>query len=107
MREPDCPFCGYTEGMPDGQVKQVEPLNPVAPGHMLFLPSQHFETVYDEPALAARVVFAAVSYMKDLGAPDCNLIWNVGADAGQTVWHAHLHFVPRRPGDGLLMPWDH
>lgn len=107
MRDPDCPFCGYTEGVPDGQVKEVQPLNPVTDGHMLFIPSEHFETAYDSPALAARVLFAAASYMRDVGAPQGNWVVNGGPDAGQTVSHFHLHFVPRTPGDGLKMPWDH
>lgn len=105
MRNPDCPFCGYTESMPDGQVMQIEPFNPVTPGHVLFIPTEHVEHAYADPNITARLVFAATAFMRDLGAPNANMILNVGSLAGQTVFHLHLHFVPRRANDGLVMPW--
>lgn len=36
---------------------------------------------------------------------DFNLILNDGSDAGQTVGHVHVHYVPRRKDDGIVMPW--
>jgi hypothetical protein len=36
----------------------------------------------------------------------CNLITSVGADATQSVRHLHIHVVPRREGDGLMLPWS-
>lgn len=106
MRDPDCPFCGYTENMDDGSVREIAPLDPVTDGHMLFIPAEHVENVYTDPAITARLVFAATAWLRDLGAPHANLIFNAGELAGQTVFHLHLHVIPRIAHDGLLMPWD-
>lgn len=81
-----------------------EPLNPVTPGHMLIIPTRHVRDATDEPWLTGEVFEAAAQYVAELGKP-CNLITSVGAEATQTVWHFHVHVVPRREGDGLYLPW--
>lgn len=103
-----CTFCrkldaGDYEGIRNG-VAWFEPLDPVTPGHVLFVPVDHVEDACDNPPVTALVMQVAAQALTGCG--DGNLIWNVGPLAGQTVWHAHLHWVPRREGDGLVLPWD-
>lgn len=110
--EPGCVFCqkiafatveyGYDLATPG--VYTFEPLNPVVPGHRLFIPKHHVATASDDPYITGRVFAAAAEYAASQRA-HYNLIVNGGAHAGQTVFHLHVHYVPRVPGDGLLLPW--
>lgn len=82
-----------------------EPLNPVVDGHLLVVPFEHAASASDDPqafSRASRVAAIIASRLRT----DVNIINNNGPDAGQTVMHTHVHIVPRRPGDGLVMPWD-
>jgi histidine triad (HIT) family protein len=81
-----------------------EPLNPVTPGHLLFIDESHFPRPHHNPAITGLLFGAAATHGGRMG-EDYNLIVNGGPDAGQTVFHVHIHYVPRRPGDGLLLPW--
>lgn len=103
-----CPFCERIERgefvqTADTQVVRFEPLNPVVPGHMLFVPDSHQEDATTRPLLTAAVFGRAAEYGKGRGA--FNLITSVGAEATQTIRHLHVHFVPRSEGDGLPLPW--
>lgn len=81
-----------------------EPLNPVVPGHMLVVPIQHASKAsVDVNFGRASQVAAEIVGEWDLQA---NIITNVGAAAGQTIWHTHVHIVPRVDGDGLQLPWS-
>ncbi|WP_084501472.1 HIT family protein [Nocardia xishanensis] len=83
-------------------VVRFTPLNPVTPGHMLFLPAWHAEHPHAE---AVRVSMSyAATYANSQG-EDFNLITSSGPAATQSVAHIHCHYVPRRPGDGLHLPW--
>lgn len=88
----------------DRDTVTFEPLNPVVPGHRLFLPKQHVESVMQKPWLSAQVVEVASAYARERGT-DCNLIASVGPDATQTIMHLHVHYVPRHKDDGLRLPW--
>lgn len=117
-----CPFCDYAGPSPirhswaGGKVIAFEPLNPVTPGHLLVVPAEHVEHFGVDVELSALVMRCAASLVKtemmptahsyfrtDLGA---NIITSAGESATQTVKHLHVHFVPRRRGDGLLLPWS-
>lgn len=80
-----------------------EPLNPVTPGHLLVIPRAHIRDAAQSPTHAAEAFAAAAGIAAEVG--DCNLITSIGPDATQTVFHMHIHVVPRRPGDGLHLPW--
>jgi histidine triad (HIT) family protein len=105
----DCPFCGYAGPSPVladlGSAYVIEPLNPVTPGHLLVITRAHLPDALASPASFGYLAEQAARYAVSQGLGDCNLIVNVGRAATQTIDHLHLHIVPRRPGDGLRLPW--
>lgn len=105
---PDCVFCArivardFTAA--GTQVVYFEPLDPVTPGHLLFVPRKHAASAAANSWLAGAVFEEAAYYGQQAGLP-FNLITSVGPEATQTIPHLHVHYVPRRPGDGLALPW--
>lgn len=81
------------------------PLKPVTPGHVLVIPRSHLDDFRDDPTVTAEVMRCAALYASAYAGGACNLITSAGADATQTVFHLHVHVVPRRAGDGLHLPW--
>lgn len=72
-------------------------------GHVLVLPRAHVTDAGADPAVSARTMACAAEVMAQHAA--ANIITSRGAAATQTVFHLHLHVVPRRDGDGLPLPW--
>jgi histidine triad (HIT) family protein len=106
--EVSCRFCEianeiwpavYVRKWPDAVA--IQPLNPVVPGHVLVIPRAHVNDVTEDPIVAASTTARAA----ELAVPPCNLITSAGAPATQTVFHLHVHVVPRAVGDGLALPW--
>jgi histidine triad (HIT) family protein len=75
----------------------------VAPGHLLVVPRVHVADATTDPEVTAEVFAAAAELARDLR--PCNLITSCGEAATQSVFHLHVHLVPRREGDGLALPW--
>lgn len=105
MIKPDCIFCTKDDVLLENdQAKVFWDLHPVRKGHLLVVPKQHYATYFDVPA-ATRVamdqlVDQAKAYLDQRYQPaGYNLGINVGAAAGQTVMHAHIHLIPRYTGD--------
>lgn len=109
--EAACPFCDYagpSEILHDFKTCIViEPIDPVAPGHVLVVPREHVSDFTRRPSLTADVAYCAAAYasFKEIG-PDYNLITSKGPAATQTVPHLHFHLVPRSHDDGLALPWS-
>lgn len=108
MSEP-CPFCdiwlvgsGITERF-DGAFT-LKPLNPVTWGHMLVVSEKHVPDMAYDPDVTAKVMHAAAQLAQRERA--CNVITSRGALATQTVFHLHVHVVPRTANDGLKLPWS-
>lgn len=80
-----------------------EPLAPVTPGHLLVVPARHVEDAAASPHLAGMATNVASAYAGRAG--QANIITSIGPNATQSVFHLHVHVVPRRPGDGLHLPW--
>lgn len=103
-----CVFCDRIEREDyDGVQRDVasfQPLNPVTVGHRLFVPLLHVADAMEKPWVTGQVMEVAAGYARALNV-DCNLITSVGPAATQTVFHLHVHYVPRREGDGLALPW--
>ena len=104
-----CPFCGRIErgefDHSDRASVAFEPLNPVTPGHLLVVPRKHVSSVFADPAVAGDALEFAGYLANRLQIGAANFITSAGKDATQTVFHLHWHIVPRRPDDGLHLPW--
>lgn len=116
-----CLFCGIVAGdIPSTKVAEDETtyafmdINPASDGHLLVVPKRHSTDLLDiDPADLADVTrtaqrIAAVA-VKELGADGVNLLNCCGADAWQTVFHFHLHVIPRytdKNKDRLSLPWQ-
>lgn len=105
-----CVFCRIVGGREPAEMVNewplavaFQPLNPVTEGHTLIVPRQYVRDVTENPRLSAATMWAAAQHAQNWAA--CNIITSAGVDATQTVFHLHLHVVPRRPGDGLALPW--
>ena len=93
-----------------GRIAAFLDLHPVAEGHVLLAPRDHFATWTDlPPDLAAELAAAsqelARAVLRASGAEGFNLLMNNHACSGQAVAHAHLHVIPRRTGDGIRYQW--
>ena len=106
---PDCVFCRIASSeIPAAIVYQDEravafrDLNPQAPVHVLVIPRQHLTSVADadgeDESLLGHLVVAAgqVARQEGLQEPGYRLVFNHGPDAGQSVFHVHLHLLGGR-----------
>ena len=104
----DCIFCGIVSGdIPADVVAETtsalafRDLNPQAPLHVLVVPRTHAADAAAladvEPETVAELVRVARQVATDAGHDSYRLIFNTGADAGQSVFHAHLHVLAGRP----------
>lgn len=103
----DCVFCekivaGDYIGSMLGCV-WFEPLNPVVPGHLLVVPVVHTVDFGENRYTSANVMGVAATLSKEY--KDYNIITSAGTAATQSVFHLHVHIVPRHEGDGLKLPW--
>ena len=113
----DCIFCKIANGeipsstvYEDELVRVILDLGPAARGHALVLPKEHFKDSTEAPeALLGHMMAVGASIgaaeMKAFGADGFNLIQNNGEAAGQSVFHLHLHVIPRKAGDGAVGLW--
>jgi histidine triad (HIT) family protein len=113
----DCLFCGIVDGsIPSETIDSDErtvafmDINPATSGHALVVPREHSADLMEigEQDLTATILAAQrlSRRMKDvLGADGINLINACGAAAWQTVFHFHIHVVPRYEDDPLKLPW--
>lgn len=111
----DCVFCDIWSGKaPAPKELQrrgndwmvFEPLNPVTPGHLLVVPREHAEYLWHLTPDSLHRLIAGVAHVADYEKNPCNIIQSNGLTATQTIPHVHFHIVPRREGDGLLLPWS-
>lgn len=107
-----CPFCPIPPGVEilkewnqntSKAVVAFEPLNPVVPGHILVVPRLHYPHVGSSNTVTGYVMECVADVAALVG--ECNVITSKGKHATQTVFHLHVHVVPRREGDGLHLPW--
>lgn len=104
----DCVFCSIVAGsipadivLRTDDVVAFRDLNPVAPVHLLVIPTQHHDhaaaVAEADPAVAGELLAAAGAVAAAEGLSDYRLVFNTGAEAGQSVFHAHLHVIGGRP----------
>ena len=82
------------------------PLNPVVPGHYLVVPRVHVEDALREPEVTGDTMEFAAYTAWSRGIIAANFITSVGSAATQTIFHLHIHIVPRKEGDGIQLPWS-
>ncbi|MET9918749.1 HIT domain-containing protein [Streptomyces sp. NPDC006435] len=108
----DCVFCRLiSEGTARWVAREPEacafaPLDPLAPGHTLVVPTRHYAGVFDTPpdVLAASTVLVqrvAAAMRTGLGASGVNVLSASGPGSEQSVPHLHFHVVPRWADDGI------
>jgi histidine triad (HIT) family protein len=113
----NCLFCGIVAGsIPSTQVAENDQalafmdINPATPGHLLVIPRAHSADLREasaEDLIAATLLAQSlVGLVIDrLDAAGANLLSCIGADAWQSVFHTHLHVIPRYQDDPLQLPW--
>lgn len=118
MKKDDCIFCKIANGaIPSATVYEDEAFRvildiaPAAKGHALILPKEHYDNLWElgeEEAAKVLAIAAKVSaaQKKALGCDGVNLLQNNGVAAGQTVFHFHMHLIPRYDNDNVLIPWN-
>ena len=107
----DCVFCDIVAGTSPADIILdwpsiliFTPLNPVVEGHVLVIPKKHVADFTEDPVESGFTMVAAAEYARDFDMP-MNLITSRGREATQSVFHLHLHLVPRAKDDGLALPW--
>ena len=117
MSDPDCLFCKIVAGeIPATVVREDErtiafmDINPATRGHVLVIPRTHAQDLLavspeDLQACAVAAQDIAGRVRDRLGAAGVNLLNSCGEAAWQTVFHFHIHVIPRYAGDPLKLPW--
>lgn len=113
----DCIFCKLANGeiptmsvYEDEVVKVIFDAAPATKGHLLVIPKGHYENVFEIPedvlGKAYGVAKKVAQALKDVtGCDGVNILQNNGEAAGQTVFHLHIHVIPRYKGDGVNINW--
>jgi histidine triad (HIT) family protein len=116
--DPNCIFCKIVAGqipcfklLEDHETIAFMDINPVNPGHALAVAKGHWPTVDVIPsdvlgAVARSAQWVAQAVMTELRPVGVNLLQANGAGAGQSVPHLHIHIMPRRPNDDVMLNWQ-
>ena len=117
MNKDDCIFCKIANGeIPSATVYEdsicrvILDVNPANKGHALIIPKEHFDNIYSMDAETAAKIFTiatevAKAQKAELNPDGLNIRQNNGEAAGQTVFHFHMHLVPRYIKDNVTMTW--
>jgi histidine triad (HIT) family protein len=117
VRDPDCLFCKIVAGELPATILEEDELtvsfldiNPATRGHALVVPRRHARDLLsidpeDLGAVAVAAQRLAKRMSERLGVAGVNLLNSCGAPAWQTVFHFHVHVIPRYEGDPLRQPW--
>ena len=115
--QPDCIFCKVVAGEIPGEVIDsdertltVMDINPATRGHAVVITREHAESLFeldDENVLAAMQATRRVAQrMRATLSPDgFNILHNIGRAAWQSIFHFHVHVIPRYRDDPLQLPW--
>ena len=117
MKEKDCIFCKIAAGeipsatlYEDDDFRVILDLGPASKGHALILPKEHYRNLYDidEEVVAKAMILAKKMVNKLTKVLDCdgyNIVQNNEECAGQSVFHFHMHLVPRFIKDTVTVTW--
>ena len=113
----ECIFCSIIAGdipatkvYEDDETLSFMDINPGNPGHLLVIPKRHYRNIFDIPPETAGKIMQIgtklARVIKEVLNPDgLNLFQSGEAAAFQSVFHFHLHLLPRWEGDSLILPW--
>lgn len=117
MKDENCIFCKLANGdiptatlYEDDDFRVILDAGPASKGHALILPKEHYKNLYelDDETAAKALVLAKkmITKLTDvLGCDGYNIVQNNGEVAGQTVFHFHIHLIPRYEGDEVGLGW--
>ncbi len=118
MIKNDCIFCEISNGeipsktiYEDDDFRVILDVSPATKGHALLLPKAHYADLYElDEEMAGKVMKLAkriAAQMKEkLGCDGFNIVQNNGETAGQTVFHFHMHLIPRYADDNQKIGWN-
>lgn len=119
MMKDDCIFCKLANGVfetntlyENEDFRVIFDASPASLGHVLILPKEHYANVFELPEdMAAKVYVLAkkvATAIKEVtGCDGVNILQNNGEAAGQTVFHFHMHIIPRyAKGDEKILMWE-
>lgn len=117
MKKEDCIFCKIANGeIPSKTIFENDKfriffdLGPATKGHALLVPKEHFDNLFVMDDEFGREVIptakkVATAMKEVLGADGFNLVQNNGEEAGQSVFHFHMHLIPRYKNDHAMALW--
>lgn len=118
MKNDNCIFCKIAAGeipsatiYEDDDFRVIMDIEPASKGHALVLPKEHYANLYELPdELASKALVVAkkvVTMMTEIvGCDGYNILQNNGEIAGQTVFHFHMHLIPRYKEDNVTIKWE-
>lgn len=113
----NCIFCKIASGeipaatlYEDDQFRVILDLGPASKGHALILPKNHYADLFEIPQETAEKAMAVAKKVgtalkEALGCDGLNVVQNNGEAAGQTVFHFHMHLIPRYQNDHAGVTW--
>ena len=113
----NCIFCKIANGVipaatlyEDDKFRVILDLGPASKGHALILPKEHYADIYELPEELAGDVYKLAAKMakkmtEALGCDGFNIVQNNKEVAGQTVFHFHMHLIPRYENDQVGLTW--
>ncbi len=119
MVKEDCIFCKIAAGeipsrtiYEDESFRTILDISPASKGHAIILPKNHAANIYELPEEDASKIFVvakkiACAMKQTLQCEGLNILQNNGELAGQTVFHLHLHVLPRYQDDKVSFSWEH
>lgn len=117
MKDDNCIFCKLANGeiptatlYEDDEFRVILDLGPATKGHALILPKEHYANIYEIDEEVAGRAFQLAKRMvtkltEVLGCDGYNIVQNNGEAAGQTVFHFHMHLIPRYKNDDAGFGW--
>lgn len=118
MKE-NCIFCKIVNGQipseaiyEDEDFKVIMDISPAAKGHAILLTKKHYENLFElEEDIASKALpvvrKVALAMKEELSIDGLNILQNNGEAAGQTVFHFHIHLIPRGKEDQVKLTWPH
>ena len=117
MSDNNCIFCKIANGeipsktlYEDERFRVILDISPASKGHAIILVKKHAANIYELPEEDAAQIYVvakkvATVMQKVLNCDGMNILQNNGEAAGQTVFHLHMHLIPRYDGDNVQIKW--